>query len=164
MKKRNKGNIADDSPIRRILIVTGHDALLASLRDLVNLESDLTVGGEAADLTGARLILGGDHLDLAIVDRLVCPSIGFPEQMVFPMKPKMPLILMAMDNELAQIRSALTSGVRGFVAKQDLAQELIAAIRDVLDGQRYFSRELLVGISADVRARILAGDTSDWNE
>ena len=71
---------------------------------------------------------------------------------------------MTMDNELAQIRTALVAGVRGFVTKQDLAEELIPAIRGVLDGRRYLSRELLVGISANVRARILAGDTSDWNE
>ncbi len=89
---------------------------------------------------------------------------GVPQQMVFPKKPKMPVILMTMDNELAQIRTALVAGVRGFVTKQDLAEELIPAIRGVLDGRRYLSRELLVGISANVRARILAGDTSDWNE
>ena len=76
LKKRAKGNISDDSPKRNVLIVTGHHALRMSLKDLINLESDLTVGGEATDLTEARRVVGGDHLDLAIVDRPVCTSMG----------------------------------------------------------------------------------------
>ena len=153
-----------DGAERRILIVSNYFMLRMSLRDLINIEADLAVGGEAADMSEARLLLGRNHLDLALVDRLIWPRMECAPQTVFPENPTLPVVLMTMDNELTRIKIALAAGVRGFVTKHDLATELIPALRDVLRGQRYLSRELLEGIPADKQARILAGEITDWNK
>jgi len=158
------GGTSQGDPTRRVLIVTGHHTLRVSLKDLINLESDLTVGGEAENLTEARRLSGDDHMVLAIVDHLAFTDREPLRKPVFPENPHMPVILMTLDNELDQLKRALAAGVRGCVTKQDLAEELIPAVRNVLNGQRYISRELLVGIPARVRAAILDGETTEWNE
>jgi DNA-binding NarL/FixJ family response regulator len=138
--------------------VTGHHTLRVSLRSLIDHQTDLTVGAEAADLTEARYVWDGQHLELAIVDRLVCASMEILRRALLLAKPGIPVILMTMDSDLAQTKAALAAGVRGIVAKQDVAGELIPAAREVLDGQRYVSSELLKGVADDVRAGILAGE------
>jgi DNA-binding NarL/FixJ family response regulator len=49
-------------------------------------------------------------------------------------------ILLTMHNDRQFVREALEAGIRGYVLKLDAGEELIAAVRSVLNGSRYLSR------------------------
>ena len=50
------------------------------------------------------------------------------------------VVMLTMYNEAHWIQRALEAGIRGFVLKVDAGEELIAAVRAVIDGRRYLSR------------------------
>lgn len=146
---------------KKILILTDHNDLCTSLKDFVHFCTDLVVADEAISVSEARRLLERDSLDLVLIDQSVLPSLGAKPKPIFPKNPSVPLILMTLDQELAQIKNRLVQGFRGFVTKHDVAEELIPAVQNVLNGQGYLSRELLEGIPPDIRAGVLLGDVRD---
>lgn len=59
------------------------------------------------------------------------------------------VVLLTMYNEPHLIRRALAAGIRGYVMKVDAGEELTAALHTVMKGERYLSREALLGWEND---------------
>ena len=57
--------------------------------------------------------------------------------------PQTRVIILSMYGDRAHVTQALRVGVRGYVLKESLGTELIAAIDTVLSGQRYLSHKLM---------------------
>ncbi len=52
-------------------------------------------------------------------------------------------IVVTMHGETQLVKDALRAGIRGYVLKVDAGQELVSAVRSVLNGSVYLSREVL---------------------
>ncbi len=74
------------------------------------------------------------------------------------LRPNMPIIVLTMYGERQFVVRALRAGVLGYVTKDRAPEELLQAIRSVLDGKRYLS-ETVAGTLADHIA--LAGSGSE---
>jgi DNA-binding NarL/FixJ family response regulator len=125
----------------RIVLVEDHAILREGLRALIDMESDLSVVGEAS--TGAEgvrvaqqvsptlvitdLALPGGSSGLRTIDELraVCPDVRV-------------LVLTAYCTD-EYIGAALSAGADGYVLKDASRAELLQAIRSVVAGQKYFS-------------------------
>jgi len=104
----------------------------------------------------AEQLLARDGFDLVLMDWLQLPDLEHFDGGLFPAHPALLVVLMTMDNDLSQAKRALHWGVHGVVTEHDAAEELLPALYAVFAGQRYLSRELVSGLSAEERASLLA--------
>jgi DNA-binding NarL/FixJ family response regulator len=56
--------------------------------------------------------------------------------------PDVAVLIVAWAYDLPLVRQALDNGAKGFVAKNEFAQELIPAVRSVREGKTYFSASI----------------------
>ncbi|HHJ06428.1 MAG TPA: response regulator transcription factor [Anaerolineae bacterium] len=124
----------------KILLIDDHTVLREGLKALLNSEPGLEVVGDAAD--GRAGILAADKLkpDLVIVD-ISMPGLNGIESVRILRRsyPYMKLIILSMHSGREYVAKALQAGANGYVLKQGDTNEVISAIRLVMDGGAYFS-------------------------
>jgi DNA-binding NarL/FixJ family response regulator len=141
-------------PKRRILLVDDHPILRESFGELLNLEPDLHVCGEAADAKGALREARRGLPDLAVVDIELRKASGI--DLIKKLKvlfPRLPVLALSVHDEALYAERALRAGARGYVMKQAPLDEVLGAVRQVLCGERYVSRKMAVRMGEAGRAR-----------
>lgn len=133
---------------RRILLVDDHPFMRAGLAQLIDRQPDLVVCGEAGNPAEALQALPALKPDLVLSD-LTMPGRGgleFIKDMLAAM-PQLAVLVVSMHDEVVYAERALRAGARGYVMKEAGGDRLLAAIRQVLDGE--------VSVSPRITARIL---------
>ena len=133
------------SPIcpRRLLLVDHHPLLRRGLRHLLETEPDLIVCAEAATPEAGLAAIAAHLPDLVITELSFRGGDGL--EMVkditkrFPM---IPVLVLSMREEVIYAERALRAGARGYVAKHELNDEVIQAVRRVLAGELHTSSAL----------------------
>lgn len=122
----------------RLLLADDHPLFLDGVRRL--LESKYDVVGTVAD--GKALITAAQSLqpDIIVVDISMPEMNGLAAaQVIRKTVPSAKFIVLSVHSDQAYAREAFRVGVRGFVSKRAAAAELLAAIKQVLDGRTYVS-------------------------
>ncbi len=141
----------------RILVVDDHPIMRAGLAQLIGEEPDLAVCGEAADAHGALEAVETLQPDLAIVDITLKDSSGIDLiKDLRVRRPKLPVLVLSMHDEMFYAERALRAGARGYVTKSEVADRIIEAVRKVLAGEVYVS-----GKVADKMISSMVGGRSD---
>jgi DNA-binding NarL/FixJ family response regulator len=142
-KARGKKLSEDGSPgVRRVFIVEDHPVLRASLVRVVKGEKDLTVCGEASAVGQALKAIGRAKPDLVLVDITLPDRSGL--ELVKELRAvdhKLKLLVVSMHDAALYADRALEAGGNGYLRKQGDPEELIHAIREVLDGRSYVSED-----------------------
>ena len=128
---------------RRVFLVDDHPAMRQGLEELVNQEEDLTVCGEAWDVSSALEGIQKTKPDIAIVDLTLKDSSGL--DLVKDLKirlAKLPVLILSMHHEDLYAERALRAGARGYIMKEATTENIITAIRQVLRGDLYLSPEV----------------------
>jgi two-component system invasion response regulator UvrY len=126
----------------KILLVDDHVIVRAGLRNLLTSVMDTRIS-EAATGREALLLLRHEHPDLVLLD-LNLPGIGGLEllrRMLLEDKATRILVL-SMHAEALYAARAMELGARGYLSKNASAEELLTAVRRVLDGGRYIENEI----------------------
>ena len=124
----------------RILIVDDHPIFCEGLIQFLNQEADLTVCGQAEDVQSALEAIAALQPDLVIVDLSLKNSNGF--ELITEMKKRdrrLPLLVLSMHSELIYAERTLQAGAKGYITKQEVAETVVTAIRQVLEGEIYLS-------------------------
>ena len=128
---------------KRILIVDDHPMMRQGLAQLINLEPDLVVSGEA-DTAGQAL-----NLAAAREPELVVADISLPDKNGLELikdlhvyHPNLPVLVVSMHDESLYAERVLRAGGRGYVMKQEGGKLLLQAIRQVLAGQIFVSEKM----------------------
>lgn len=119
----------------KILVVEDHALVREAMaQTLARLNEDMTCV-EASDAETALQMLDKGGFDLAIVDLMLPDMNGFALLCVLAKRfPDVPAIVVsAMDDE-ASVRRAIKGGASGFVSKASSGEEMLRAVRVVLDG------------------------------
>ncbi len=110
---------------------------------MLDLETDLSVVGEAADIEGA-LALTERHQPRIVVLDLNMP--GTPTLAAIPRfleaAPGSAVMVLTMEAEPGFARTALGAGARGYVLKDAAEADLVGAVRSVLAGGTYLDPSL----------------------
>jgi DNA-binding NarL/FixJ family response regulator len=126
-----------------IVLADDHALIRGGLRRVLELETDLHVVGEAADVQGA-LALTRQHQPRVVVLDLKMP--GAPTLPAIPRfleaAPGTAVVVLTMEAEPGFARSALTAGARGYVLKEAAEADLVEAVRSVLAGRTYLDPRL----------------------
>ena len=127
----------------RIFIVDDHPLVSEGLTRLLNLESDLTVVGQAATVHQASKTIPALKPDLAIIDIALPDGSGI--DLIKDMKRrsiKCPFLVLSMHDESLYAERALRAGAKGYIMKHEVSREILKAIHRILDGNIYVSEKM----------------------
>ncbi|HUN73866.1 MAG TPA: response regulator transcription factor [Steroidobacteraceae bacterium] len=128
---------------RRVLIVDDHPIVRQGLRRMIEPEPDLTVCGETQSEREARAAIRDLAPDAVIIDLSLAQGDGFDlVRDVHAQRPELPLLVLSMHDEAIYARRLLAAGASGYIMKQAASEQLLVALRRVLDGGTYVSEAL----------------------
>lgn len=128
---------------RRIFIVDDHPLVRESLLRLLSGQSDLEVCGEAEGLPDGLDGITRLSPDMAIVDLSLRQSNGL--ELIKELRARdsaVPVLVLSMHDEALYAERVLKAGGQGYISKQEPGDEILRAIRKVLDGEIHLSAEL----------------------
>lgn len=107
---------------------------------MINHEADLEVCGEAESAREALVNIGKLKPDLALVDITLKGTNGIELlKSIKAQYSKLPVLVLSMHDESLYAERALRAGARGYVMKQEPPEQVMGAIRRVLQGELYLS-------------------------
>jgi DNA-binding NarL/FixJ family response regulator len=149
---------------RRVLIVDDHPIVRQGLRRMIDLEPDLTVCGEAQGEREARSAIRDLNPDVAIVDISLTQGDGLElVRNVHAQHPNLPILVLSMHDELIYAERLLAAGASGYIMKHAASEQLLTALRQVLDGEKYLSEAVqsVLGQARPGEAAIMGSDPID---
>ncbi|RJP85096.1 MAG: DNA-binding response regulator [Desulfobacteraceae bacterium] len=140
----------------RLLLAEDHKILREGLKALLSVAPDIEVIGEAEDGRMAIKYAEMYSPDLILMD-LSMPKTGGLEAIreIKRTQPGIKILVLTVNDSEEYVQAALQAGADGYVLKDADRQELLSAIRHVLNGKRY--------LSPGISGRIIEGYLSSGN-
>lgn len=131
----------------RIVIAEDQAMLLGALAALLELETDIKVVYRATDGQDALNFLlspAGSQIDLVITD-IEMPKLSGIElaQAIQQHRPRVKLLVLTTFARSGYLRRAMDAGVKGYLLKESPSDQLIVAIRKIMQGGRMVAPELM---------------------
>lgn len=137
----------------RILLADDHEIVRRGLRDLLGEAVPDVVMGEARTAAETVGLLLRDRWDLVLLDLNLPGRSGLEVlEECRRLCPATPVLVLTSYPEEQFAVKALTLGASGYVTKQEAADQLILAIRRILNGGRYISASLAERLAASLGA------------
>jgi DNA-binding NarL/FixJ family response regulator len=128
---------------RKVLIVDDHPIVRRGLAELIAMEPDLIVCGEAADMTEAIQQIETNCPDVAIVDMSLKDGHGL--ELIEHVKANyesVKMLVSSMHDEMLFAERSLRAGALGYIPKHEATETLLDAIRQVLRGEIYLTSRM----------------------
>jgi DNA-binding NarL/FixJ family response regulator len=142
----------------KCLIVDDHTLFREGLRRVLQSEADIEVVGEARDATESIERVSELTPDVVLMD------IGMPGPSSFDAArtiqrnfPATHLIFLTMHEDEEYLLQCLEVGAAGYLLKDSPAPRLISAVREVSQGRKYLSPQVLGKLVDDFRSRSIHG-------
>jgi DNA-binding NarL/FixJ family response regulator len=123
-----------------VLLAEDHTIVREGFRNMLGLEADLEVVGEAQD--GRQAVALAKKLCPAVVLMdIAMPLLNGLEatRQVLKALPATKVLVLSAHNDDAYVKNATEAGAVGFLLKQTSAHDVCRAIREVHDGKTFFS-------------------------
>lgn len=132
----------------RIVLLDDHEIVRTGLKQLLALEADLEVTGEAATSADALALLRQVACDLLLLDVSLPDRSGVDTlKLVRSTYPDLPVLVLSTYPEEQYAINLLRAGANGYIRKDAAGSDIVHAIRIVLQKGRYMSQavsEMLV--------------------
>jgi DNA-binding NarL/FixJ family response regulator len=133
----------------RCLIADDHAIVQRGLKHLLEEHLDMEPPGEAGDATQVLERIRGDTWDVLILDVNMPGATGLDLlHRVHRERPDLPILILSAHPEDQFAVRMLQAGAAGYLSKQSAAEELVVAVRRVLQGRKYVSAELAEQLAA----------------
>jgi len=127
----------------RILIADDHAVVRQGLKQILAVDPDVVVTGEAKDGTEAIELARKVDWDVAVLDYSMPGPSGI--DLLSEIKrefPERPVLILSMHPEDVHATRVLKAGGAGYITKESASQELTSAIKKVANGGKYISQSL----------------------
>ncbi len=125
---------------KKILIVDDHPLVRTGIRSLLEQERDFEVAGEAESRTEVIEFLASQKPDLVLLDISLRGSDGIEVTKAIRCEYEdVPILIVSMHDEALYAERALRAGANGYIMKQEVAENVVKAIRQVLSAKIYVS-------------------------
>ncbi len=129
--------------MKQILLVDDHSIVRDGLRNLIALEKDLEVTGEACSGAEAIRMVREQRFDAMVLDISMPDKNGVDTlHELKNVAPELPVLVLSGYAEDQYALNLMRSGCKGYLSKNADSDEIIHAIRTVAGGKRYISAEL----------------------
>jgi len=139
----------------RILLVDDHAITREGLRSLIEKQADMEVVGEAEDGRKAFELVRELLPDIVITD-ITMPNLNGVDstRQIVRQFPKVKVIALSIHSNRAFVADMLKAGASGYVLKECTFDELVEAIRTVVDGSVYLSPKVAGVVVSDYVQRL----------
>lgn len=137
--------IRSNSPVPKckVFLVDDHPIVRQGLALFIEREPDLMVCGEAEDVTSALQAIRESTPDFVILDISLDGRDGLELLKTLRVRhPNLPVLVLSMHDESVYAERSLRAGANGYIMKQEAADKVITAIRQILGGDVYLSDRL----------------------
>jgi DNA-binding NarL/FixJ family response regulator len=144
----------------RIVIVEDHRMFREQLAHLINKAPDLMVIGEADNIREGFALIQEMRPNIAIVDITLKGSSGI--ELLKDLRAhgiEVPVLILSMHDESLYAERALRAGARGYVTKHEASENVMVAIREVLNGEVYLNPRFM----SKMMSNIISGRSSSGN-
>jgi DNA-binding NarL/FixJ family response regulator len=122
------------------------------LANLLAMESDLSIGSEAATGAEALAALVKELPDMVILDISLPDHDGIDLcRKIRSSHPKLPILIMSIHSEALYADRVLRAGANGFIMKHEAPNKIVGAIRQILSGHVHVSPHTVQRMLAKVR-------------
>ena len=126
--------------LRRVLIIDGHPIVRQGLQQIIEVESDLMVCGEADTALAARAAIKESNPDVIVTDISLKQGDGIElVRHVRAHHPQLPMLVLSDHDESIYAERMLSVGANGYIMKQASSDQILTALRRVADGGTYVS-------------------------
>lgn len=145
----------------KVLLVDDHAVVRSGLRRLLEINNTLEVCAEADSGETAYQIYCDMSPDIVVMD-ISMPGMGGLEaaKRIIQRHPHAKIIIFSMHEAVSFASQALKTGVKGFVTKTGLAEDLLQAVLDVAKGRTFLS----AGIAQKIALQTLIGDDDPMHQ
>ncbi len=136
------------TPRTRVFIVDDHPLVREWLANLLRLEADLEVVGEAEDAAGALEQMIAAPPDIAVVDLSLKRGSGL--MLIKDLVAHLPatrVVVLSMHEEIGDVERAFRAGALGYVMKRESTGQIVAAIRQVQEGKLFADAAVLAQLT-----------------
>ena len=135
----------------RILISDDHAVVRRGVKGILEDEFEQTTFGEAKDFPEMLKHVEENDWDLLILD-VSMPGGNILDALarVKTLRPRTPIVVLSMYPEEQYAVRVLKAGAVGYLTKESVTEELIAAVRRVLSGRKYVSASLAEKLASDL--------------
>jgi DNA-binding NarL/FixJ family response regulator len=127
----------------KILLVDDHPIVRQGLTQLIDHESDLSVAAQTDSEKVAIHAVETKNIDLAIIDISLVGFNGIDlAKKIKKRFPGLPVLMLTMHDEPIFAERAFHAGARGYILKREAPGKIITAIRIMLAGRQYITREV----------------------
>lgn len=142
---------------KRVFVVDDHPIVRQGLAQMVNREPDLMVCGEAEDASTVLQAITTEKPDILIVDI----SLNGPDGLdllknIRTRYPTLPVLILSMHDESIYAERALRAGANGYIMKQEAAEKVLGAVRQILNQETYVSDR----VASKILQRYISGSDS----
>ncbi|HRH95287.1 MAG TPA: response regulator transcription factor [Prosthecobacter sp.] len=131
--------------VKRVVLIDDHPIMRHGLAQLIRAEDGLDVVGEAGSAREGLEVVRKLKPDLAVIDLTLPDKNGL--ELVKDIRAALPTtqcLVLSMHDETLYGERSLRAGARGYVMKEEAADQLVTAIHKVLAGGLYVSETLNV--------------------
>jgi DNA-binding NarL/FixJ family response regulator len=144
-----------------VFVVDDHSMIRQGVARTVEADPDLALCGEAASVKEALAFLERTPADVVLLDLSLQSSDGvsFIKQLRARW-PELPILVYSMHNEETYAERVLKAGASGYLMKDTPPQQLVAALKDVLQGEIALSKRMFTRLCRSVvtAGEVAAGD------
>jgi two-component system invasion response regulator UvrY len=127
----------------KVLVVDDHPIVRQGLKQVISEESDMAVFGEAQNSQEVFELIREQDWDVVVLD-ITMPGRGGLDVLrdIKHERPKLPVLMLSVHPEDQYAVRTLKAGASGYLTKESAPEELVGAIRKILQGGKYVSSTL----------------------
>ena len=150
-KGENPSKKSDAAGRRTILLVNSSPILRKGMKHLLDSQHDLQVTHEAESSLAALSAVRAERFDLAIVDIALGDGGNGLEltKLLKAERPDLPVLVISIHDEALYAERSLRAGARGYITEGAPLASILHAVRSVIGGELFISRELNERMLAD---------------
>jgi DNA-binding NarL/FixJ family response regulator len=135
----------------RVLIVDDHAIVRSGLKQILSIQSDFIISGEAGDGLEALRLIREQPFDVVLMDMSMPGRSGIELiKLVKIEKPKLAVLVLSMHKEEQYAVRALRAGALGYMTKESAPDLLVTAIRKVASGGVFISASVAERLALDL--------------
>ncbi|MEO9482259.1 MAG: response regulator transcription factor [Ekhidna sp.] len=129
----------------KLYLVEDHELVRKGVRSIIDMDQSIEIIGEYDRATKAIAALDDGNIpDIILMDISMPEMTGLEASKLIGEKyPDIRIIVLSMYKDEEYVMEGLNFNIAGYVVKDSVADEILVAIEKVLDGGKFFSREVI---------------------